>query len=333
MSRFTGNTQTSSPRSSKCKVVVSFKYLPSGRRIEKVSPTTTSMFAYDGHNLIETTNTSGGVVARYAQGLNIDEPLAMLRSSTTSYYQADGLGSITLLSSSAGSLAQTYTFDSFGKQTATSGSLVNPFQYTARESDPETGLYYYRARYYEPSAGRFLSEAPLRFKGDADFYSYVQNHPSNLNDPTGLYALQGFSPANAVEMMYAINRVIDKLNSDQCCVADPGIRKKLLGYLSGGNNGSGVTFVGHSFLPANDRGAYNCGRVGDLTDKTRITNFTIWLSNRVEIGSWDLPGCTCLPATIIHELVHLTTQDFFNPSADKPDAIERSCFGSNNECN
>lgn len=132
--------------------------------------------------------------------------------------------------------------------------------------------------------------------------------------------------------MNAINRVIDKLNSDHCCVADPGIRKKLLGYLSGGNNGSGVTFVGHSFLPANDRGAYNCGQVGDSTDKTRITNFTRWLFNRVEIGSWDLPGCTCLPATIIHELGHLTTQDFFNPNANKPESIERSCFGSNGKC-
>jgi len=73
----------------------------------------------------------------------------MLRSSTTSYYEADGLGSVTSLSGGAGALAQTYTFDSFGKQTAASGSLTNPFQYTARESDAETGLYYYRARYYD----------------------------------------------------------------------------------------------------------------------------------------------------------------------------------------
>lgn len=81
---------------------VSFKYDPFGRRIEKVSPTTTSIFAYDGDNLIEETNSSGTAVARYSDGLNIDEPLAMLRSSTTSYYDADGLGSITSLSSSAG---------------------------------------------------------------------------------------------------------------------------------------------------------------------------------------------------------------------------------------
>jgi hypothetical protein len=87
------------------KPIVSFKYDPFGRRIEKISPTTTSIFAYDGDNLVETVNSSGGVVARYAQGLNIDEPLAELRSSTTSYYETDGLGSVTSLTSSAGAVA------------------------------------------------------------------------------------------------------------------------------------------------------------------------------------------------------------------------------------
>ena len=57
----------------------------------------------------------------------------MLRSSATSYYHADGLGSISSLSNAAGSIASTYTYDSFGKQTASTGSLVNPFRYTARE--------------------------------------------------------------------------------------------------------------------------------------------------------------------------------------------------------
>lgn len=126
---------------------VSFKYDPFGRRIYKSSSTGTSVFAYDGDNLIEETNASGGVVARYAQqGLNIDEPLAMLRSGTTSYYQVDGLKTVTWLSNTAGALAQTYTFDSFGKQTASSGSLTNPFQYTGREFDTETNLDFLRAR-------------------------------------------------------------------------------------------------------------------------------------------------------------------------------------------
>jgi hypothetical protein len=60
-----------------------FKYDSLGRRIEKVSPTFTGIFAYDGQNLVEVTNSSGTVVARYQQGAGVDEPLAMLRSSST----------------------------------------------------------------------------------------------------------------------------------------------------------------------------------------------------------------------------------------------------------
>jgi len=131
-------------------------------------------------------------VARYSQGLNIDEPLAMLSSATTSYYEEDGLGSITSLSSGPGSLAQTYTFDSFGKQTSFSGSLINPFQYTARESDPETGLYYYRARYYDTTAGRFIGEDSVGFLAGPNFYMYVSNSPVMHRDPTGQQQDEGW---------------------------------------------------------------------------------------------------------------------------------------------
>jgi RHS repeat-associated protein len=164
-----------------------FKYDPFGRRIYKsFSAGTTSVYAYDGDNLIEETNSSGVAVARYSQTQNIDEPLAMLRSAATSYFHADGLGSVTSLSNAAGSIANTYTYDSFGKLTASTGSLVNPFQYTARESDTETGLYYYRARYYDQTTGRLVSEDPIKFKGGINFYRYAKNNPVNLVDPFGL---------------------------------------------------------------------------------------------------------------------------------------------------
>jgi RHS repeat-associated protein len=168
---------------------VTFKYDPFGRRIYKSSSAGTSIYAYDGLNLIEETNASGGVVARYAQTENVDEPLAMSRSSATSYYEQDGLGSVTSLSNAAGALAETYTFDSFGKTTNSTGSLTNPFQYTARESDSETGLYHYRARYYDPTTGRFTGEDPIRwFSGTINFYDYVHNDPGDLIDPLGLKA-------------------------------------------------------------------------------------------------------------------------------------------------
>ncbi len=165
---------------------VSFKYDPFGRRIYKSSSAGTSVYAYDGQNLIEETNLSGAVVARYAQTESVDEPLAMLRSSTTSYYHADGLGSVTSLSSSTGSLPQTYVYDSFGKLTASTGSLVNTFRYTGREFDTETNLQFSRARYFDQNAGRFVSEDPIRFKAGTNFYHYADNNPVVANDPLGL---------------------------------------------------------------------------------------------------------------------------------------------------
>lgn len=165
---------------------VSFTYDPFGRRVRKITPTTTTVFAYDGANFIEETDSSGNAVARYSQGLNIDEPLAMLRSSVTHFYSADGLGSITSLTDAAGSVYATYTYDTFGNLAASTGTVTSPFRYTAREWDAETGFYYYRARYYGPVPGRFQTEDPIRFKGGANFYAYVANNPTSSVDPLGL---------------------------------------------------------------------------------------------------------------------------------------------------
>jgi RHS repeat-associated protein len=182
-----------------------FKYDPFGMRIYKSSSGGTSVFAYDGDKLIEETNASGVVVSRYAQARNIDEPLAMLRSSATSYYSADGLGSVTSLTNSSGAAAETYTYDSFGKVTASSGSVTNPFQYTGREMDAETGLYYYRARYYDPASGRFLSEDPVRFSAGVNFYDYVYNNPVRYADPMGL------SPQDAQRIQLACKKCTQQL--------------------------------------------------------------------------------------------------------------------------
>ncbi|MGE5734382.1 MAG: RHS repeat-associated core domain-containing protein [Acidobacteriota bacterium] len=143
----------------------------------------------DGPNLLEELDSTGNVLARYTQDRDIDSSLSESRGGTTSHYQADeALGSVTSLSNSAGALANTYTYDSYGNLTASSGTLTNPFRYSGREFDSETGLYFYRARYLDPATGRFITEDPLRFGGGTDFYAYVDNSPVNEIDPWGLTA-------------------------------------------------------------------------------------------------------------------------------------------------
>jgi RHS repeat-associated protein len=82
-------------------------------------------------------------------------------------------------------LGNTYTYNSFGNVTASTGSIVNRFQYTGREFDPEDSLYFYRARYYDQTTGRFISEDPIQFRAGINFYLYVWNRATGLVDPTG----------------------------------------------------------------------------------------------------------------------------------------------------
>jgi len=174
---------------------VMFKYDPFGRRAQKAftqnGTTTTTNYFYDGLNILETTDQGGNVVARYTDSLSVDEPLSELVSGTASYYEQDGLGSVSSLSNVAGALANTYTYDSYGRLTASTGTLTNPFQYTGREFDQETGIYFYRARYFDPSIGRFISEDPIVFNGSGtNFYAYVWNSPIALFDPLGFVGIE-----------------------------------------------------------------------------------------------------------------------------------------------
>ncbi len=193
--------------------VVSFSYDPFGRRVRKISPSGTTIYVYDGNNIEEELTASGGVGERYTYGPGIDQPLVGQRQPQVFYYEADGLGSITSLTTTGGALAATYTYDSFGFLTNTTGSATNWFRYTGRQFDSDTGLYFYRARYYDSTTGRFLSEDPLRFRAGVNFYAYVRNSPLNSVDPSGLQD----SPVNMPPMSDGIIQKKVGLNMDQIC--------------------------------------------------------------------------------------------------------------------
>ena len=90
------------------------------------------------------------------------------------------------VASSAGAVVNRADYDSFGRVQDSVESIEQPYAFTGREFDDESGLYYYRARYYDPQTGRSLSEDPIGFSaGDSNLYRYVFNNPANLADPSG----------------------------------------------------------------------------------------------------------------------------------------------------
>ncbi|MEK6776886.1 MAG: RHS repeat-associated core domain-containing protein [bacterium] len=163
-----------------------YKYDPFGRRIEKNVNGTITKYLYDGEDILSEYNSSGTRLARYTHGPGIDEPLIMARSGQNYYYHADGLGSITELTDSSGTIVNSYVYNSFGKVVKETEGVQNPYTYSSRERDKESGLYFYRARFYNPEIGRFLSVDPIGFLGgDVNLYSYVRNNPVNHIDPKG----------------------------------------------------------------------------------------------------------------------------------------------------
>jgi RHS repeat-associated protein len=170
--------------------IARFTYDPLGRRVEKVAGGITYTWLYDGQDILRETATSidGTQTRLYLHGPGVDEPLARkdVATGAMTYYHADGLGSIIKLTDSNAAAVHTYQYDAWG--TIEVGASTSGYAFTGREWDPETGLYYYRARYYDPRLGIFISEDPA--KDGSSFYAYVNGNPVNAVDPMGLWGVQ-----------------------------------------------------------------------------------------------------------------------------------------------
>jgi len=202
---------------------LSFSYDALGRRISKTVQGIATQFLYDGNNAAQ--ETQGSTVNPVLVGLGVDERFARNDVNGRTYFLTDQINSTIALTGPSGAIKQKYSYDPYGNVTAsdTTTGFTNPYQYTGREADTEE-LYYYRARYYSPMMGGFISEDPIGFAGgQPSFYAYVGGNPANSVDPLGLFLwpwespvmIYGGTPDQQTQVINAVNQILSTPRGQQ----------------------------------------------------------------------------------------------------------------------
>jgi RHS repeat-associated protein len=164
---------------------VSLDYDPLGRLYQAAGATTTR-FQYDGDKLIAEYDGSNGLLRRYVHGPSVDEPILWYEGTGTTtrrYLTADERGSVIAVTDASGNAIQINAYDEYGIPAA---SNLGRFQYTGQTWLPELGFYYYKARMYSPTLGRFMQTDPIGYQGGINWYNYVGSDPVNARDSSGL---------------------------------------------------------------------------------------------------------------------------------------------------
>ena len=179
-----------------------YSYDPAGRRTQKQvsggAYAGTTQFISAGDDEISDYDGSGNLLHRYIPGRGVDQPIAEVDPSDNKiYFHQDKTGSVIAMSNSSGAIVEgPYTYDPYGNclvgGVACSAATSVAYKYTGRRFDLETGLYYYRARYYSPALGRFLQTDPIGYKDDMALYAYTKDDPTDSIDPSGTQTCIGY---------------------------------------------------------------------------------------------------------------------------------------------
>jgi RHS repeat-associated protein len=295
-----------------------------GRRTSKTVSGSTTTYLYDGLNLIRA---SGSSAADYLFGPGIDEPLAMSRGGNIYFYAVDGLGSVNLVTDTSGAVQDAYLYDAWGVIKSQAGTLANDFGYTAREF-AEAGLWYYRARYYQPAIGRFLSRDPFGQRNKkGEWYAYADSRPGSLIDSLGLFSISPncSAPPFGPRFLTAVQNMCDKTMPGTPChralqnisAALGGGADDLPSCIQKGCHGGGQRI-------ACDPCEGNCGVTPPLRGAVII------------IGGAKNPNCPVSRGygwgpTVFHESLH-ACGFFYEPSGNTPQGswfryAEQACYG------
>jgi RHS repeat-associated protein len=159
----------------------------------------------------------------------------MDRSAQTHYYHQNALWSVEAVTHSTGAIAERYSYDAYGLPSTgstnpwgTAHSVIgNPWMFTGRLFDEETGLYFYRARYYDPAKSRFLQRDPLEYGGAGNLYKFVDDSPTELVDPFGLQAMGNQPQGNTTAQQNAVEQARRTIRDTPCRTDLPRHRSSL----------------------------------------------------------------------------------------------------------
>ena len=200
----------------------SFTHDADDRRSTATLASTTTGYLYDGSDVVQ--ELSGTTpTANLLTGLGIDERFTRTAGSTPSTFLTDNLGSPVALADAAGVIQTSYGYEPYGVTTATGAANTSAYQFTGRENDGATGLYFYRARYYNPTWGRFISEDPIGLAGGVNLYRYGGGNPLQFRDPSGLFldeaaavralgaVIAGGGPEDPITDAIAVGIIVDAI--------------------------------------------------------------------------------------------------------------------------